>query len=269
MNCQNCGSPLDHAEETCAFCGSRNTALPKADVPLQLQRGEGRELSKTYDDSLAAIKAGMEFSDQTHRRHVRRSKVGMAVLMLVFASPMLFLLFMGYKSRKPPVDYEGCLVAGVNSVLVGDYLSGIDSIGKAMMVRPDAPEPHFLFGSACFAELLQKPGMEAERRKTKLFFVFREMHQAMLSEPNHARAHFFTGLYHAQRGERAEAIKSLDSCVAQLPTIKDEAQRKVYGDSAKAALKTIKAKGKLNLYSQLDEARKADPKGAIEVPFGR
>lgn len=269
MNCQNCGSPLDHAEETCAFCGSRNTALPKAEVPLQHQRGEGRELSKTYDDSLASIKAGMEYSDQVHRAHVRRSKVGLAILMLVLGSPMLFLLYMGYKSRKPHVDFEGCLVAGVNSVIAGDYPSGIDSFTQALKEKPDAPEAHFLFGSACMAELLQKPHMEAEKRKTVLFWVYREMHQAMLSEPNHARAHFFTGLYYAQRGERDNAITSLQSCLAQLSNIKDEGQRKAYGDAAAAALKTVKAKGKLSMYSQLDEARKADPKEAIEVPFGR
>ncbi len=271
MNCENCGSPLDNTGETCAFCGSRNSDLPLADVPAQHQRGEAREITKTYDDSLRAIKAAVEHSDQVHKVEVRRSKIFLPLLALLLGSPMLFLLFVSYKTRPIHADFEECITSGVAAIIQGDYLQGKDFLAKAVFERNESAEGHILYGSAFYAEILEKPYLDPQKRKALVYGVYREMHFAQQTDPDNPQAHFFMGLHYYEEGETAQAVTEFEACIAYISRISHLAKRERYSNAANQILEKLKAAPteKLVLVSQIDDSRNDREKNSIEVPYGR
>ena len=272
ISCDSCGANLTDADETCAFCGSHNSSLPKAEVPVAHQSGEGRVLTKTYDDSLRSIQAGVDYSQERYQIEVRRSKFGVWAIAFVLAMPMLFLLWVWHRSRPERVDFEKALNTGVESVRMGDYAGGQAMLLKALQERPNSTEANILHGSAHYAETLEKPEMEPERRKKHLYACHLGMHAARQTDPGDPRANFFMALTKYEAGDIKTAIADLKTCLANLSKIPESASRQRYSVAATAILQALSknAKAKLVLVSQVDESRTEQQKSVgIEVPFER
>jgi hypothetical protein len=242
--------------------------LPATQVPAEYLHGEGRELTKTYDDSIRSIQAGVEYSDRVHKGAVRRSRVGLVALILLLASPMVFLITVSLKSRRVPADYEACLTQGVAAVIAGDYPSGKELLAKAVYERHENPEAHVLYGAASYHEVLQKPSLPAKKRAKLVYAVYREMHFALEAERDDPRANFFMALYCYGKGDVEKAAAFMQACLSHLSKIPDEKMRRRYAESGKAILEKMRSKEKLVLYSALDGAR-TDRKSGIEIPYGR
>jgi len=271
MECQSCGSPLSHPTATCAFCGSRSTSLPAAEVPVQHQRGEGRTLTKTYDDSLLSIQAGIDHSAQAHRAEKRRHRIGLLILFVVVAIPSLFLLYLGVSALPDSGDYEEYLSAGLAAIQKGDYLQGHKLLVLATIERPDSPEARFHSGSAFYAEVLEKPHLKPSEREKRLAGVHREMHFILGVQPNDPRANFLMGLYRYEIGKVPEAVTALNTSLEHIEEIPDKKVRERYSKAASAILGKLQANPaeKLLLYSQADDTLAEEQKEGIEVPFGR
>lgn len=271
VECENCGSPLEQSSAVCAFCGCKSTALPRAEIPLQHQRGEGRTITKTYDDSLRAIQEGVEYSARVHEKETRRYKIWLPILMVALALPMLFTLYTGYEASKPPGDFNALLDTGVELITRGAYSEGHHTILEAVKVRPDAPEGRLMAGSAYFAEVLEKPYLDEETRDKLLNNVRREMHFVLQAEKDNPRAHFFMGLYRHQVGESAESMEHLESALANISQCPDGPRKDLYRQAAEAALLQLKTSegNDLNLYSEADDTLGSEQANGIEVPFGR
>mgnify|MGYP000397991042 CR=1 FL=1 len=271
VECENCGSPLEQAGAVCAFCGCKSSALPRAEVPLQHQRGEGRTITKTYDDSLRSIQEGVEHSARVHEKETRRFKIWLPILMVALAFPMLLTLYSGYQASKPPGDFNALLDTGVELISRGAYTEGHREILEAVKVRPDAPEGRLIMGAAYFAEVLEKPYLDGETRDKLLNNVRREMHFVLQAEKDNPRAHLFMGLYRHQVGESAEAMEHLESTIANISQCPDGPRKELYRKAAEAALLQLRtsAGNELNLYSEVDDTLGPEQARGIEVPFGR
>lgn len=194
MDCENCGSPLQRVGETCTFCGARHTAEPAAQVPLAHQRGEGRELNKTFDDSLRSIQEGIAFSERMYQRDVRRSKWGLIAIKVICSLPLIGGLSYFACSRPEKVDYQSSMAQGVASVKKGDYLNAKLELGQAARAAHEKAEPHVYYGAAFYSELLERPVQDPARRKDMLYAFYREMNFALQADKDHPQANFVMGL---------------------------------------------------------------------------
>ncbi len=271
MDCENCGSPLERAGETCAFCGAQHVVEPAAQVPLAHQRGEGRELNKTFDDSLRSIQEGVAFSERMYQRDVKRSKWGLIGLKVVLSLPLVGGMLYWANSRPEKVDYQATLAEGVALVRKGAYLQGKEQLAKAVFVGHTEAEPHVYFGAAFYSELLERPVKDPEKRKEMLYAFYREMNFAKQAQKDHPQANFFMAIsrYHSEMPD--EAIEDLKTCLGNLAKIEDPERRKKFEASARALLARLESPspGKLVFYSELSKTRIEKPKlEGIEVPYG-
>jgi len=271
VECENCGSPLEQSNAVCAFCGCKSTVLPRAEVPLQHQRGEGRTITKTYDDSLRSIQEGVEYSAHVHEKETRRFKIWLPILMVVLAFPMLLTLYSGYQASKPPGDFNALLDTGVELISRGAYSEGHRTILEAVKVRPDSTEGRLIAGAAFLAEILEKPYLDTATRDKLLNNVRREMHFVLQAEKENPRAHFYMGLYRHQVGESAESMEHLESALASISQCPDGPRKELYRKAAETALLQLRTSevNELNLYSEVDDTLAPGQAEGIEVPFGR
>lgn len=265
MDCQNCGSPLEREGETCAFCGVRSSTVPAAEVPDEHRRGEGREVGKTFEDSLRAIQAGIAHSDRRHRIDLRRNRFGLMALALLLAFPFLFLVAVLHQERRQPADYEACVTQGVAAVMAGDFRGGKELLAQAVFERHHQAEPHVLYGAAFLHELLLKPSLPEKVQNDLSYGFYREINFALQADPNDPRAHFFMALYRYRSGDAKTAETCMETCLSNLSKIPEETMRARYEASGRAFLERVRA----NRAVQLTSGLRPGEKPAIEVPYGR
>lgn len=271
MECHNCGSPLEQEEKVCAFCGCVPVSQQVADVPLQHQRGEGRFIPKTYDDSLQSIQESVEYSRQVHKGEKVRFAAGVLALIVVLASPMLFTLYFGYQANKPPIEFEEALELGVELVERGAYKQAKQLFLQAVQTRPDSVEGRLVSGSSFYAEYLEKPYLDEEKKAKLLAGVHREMYFVLGVQPDDPQANFFMGLARYEKGELSESLEHFETTLAHLSEIPDASRAELYKKTTQAILSQLKAPGErnLNLYSEVDDTLTVEQADGIEVPLGR
>lgn len=245
--------------------------MPAAEVPLQHQRGEGRQVTKTYQDSLRSIQEGIEYSAQIHAAETRRHNIGRVLLILIGVLPTFYLFHWGLTQGRDPADYEESLTAGITAIRDGAYPQGHELLLKALIQRPDFAEARIVSAAARYAELLEKPYLSTEQQQNHLHKVYSDIHFVVEVEPNHPKANLFLGLYYYEMGKIPEAIIAFQNSLDHVSEVPDEEDRKRYSQTASAILKRLRAVPgeNLNLHSQVDDTLDDDQKQGIEVPFGR
>lgn len=270
MDCENCGSPLERAGETCAFCGARHIVEPAAEVPLAHQRGEGREVNKTFDDSLRTIQAGVEHSDRMYKRDLKRSKWGLIAIKAVLSLPLLGGMLYCVNSRPEKVDFEKTLAEGVASVRKGDYLNGKQELAKAVFVGHAKAAPHVYYGCAIYSEMLERPKQDSIKKKEALYAFYREMNFARQADAKHPQANYFMAVSRYHSGKNDKALADLKTCLDNLAKIEDPKRRKTFEGAARTLLAKLESPGKTKLvfHSELSKLRGKKNLQGIEVPFG-
>ena len=269
MTCDSCGGELTHAHEVCAFCGNHSSPLPQAEVPVAHQRGEGRVVAKTYEDSLRSIQAGVDYSHQRYQLELRRSRFWVGMVVSVIAILGFSAYWFWQSSRPEQVDFDQALSAGIESVKQGDFAGGQASLLKAVQLRPSS-KVHILLGSAHYSELLVKPNMDPRERKSRLYACYLAMRAARQSDPGDPRANFFMALAKYEEGDIKATVSDLETCLGNLSKITDPTGRTLYSDAATEILAQLQKdpKAKLPLVSQIARSRtEVQKKQGIEVPF--
>lgn len=256
MACKNCGSPLPPDSRVCAFCGTHNDTdvAQKAEVPAELQKGEGARPDKTHEDSLREIARSVEHAGAVHSAELGRNRwvVRLVIGGVVVVGLALIVWVIG-NSR-----WENSLNGATMQVQKYEFGMARIMLEEAASSRPSAAEPHFLMGASYYVEFLRKGDAE-------LLESGREhLQDALRRDPELVPAHFYMGMYYVAKGMPEKAREEFSQCED------GPSKYRVAARSMQTALETLPLE-EIELHSEVDNSLLNNPAGAklkgIEVPF--
>jgi hypothetical protein len=118
-----------------------------------LRRGEGREVTKTHDDSLQEMKVAIEHSIKVHKAEARfsgflvKGLIGLLAVGVIWAAVSVVRY----------AHFESLLNSGVVAVQRGDFKAGRRFLVQATTSRPSSVEAHLLLGTSYYVEILKNP----------------------------------------------------------------------------------------------------------------